>query len=348
MKIGLVGFPGSGKSTVFNALTGLSAETGYGAARPGTKNLGVVRVPDSRLDRLAELYNPKKTTYAEVTFCDIAGGAGERSIDRGVLNAMREMDALCQVLRAFDNPALTDAPNPARELADMQVETILADLDVAERRLARLRKERGDPNDIRLMEKLVEQLEAERPLRALELDAHERKRVSGYQFLSLKPLLLVLNVVEDAISEPVPGDLVSAAEAAGTGIVALSAQLEMEIAQLPEEERGEMQEALEIQETARERFLKAAFRLLGLMTMFTVGPDECRSWPVRRGSLAPAAGGKIHSDIEQGFIRAEVTRWDDLLELGSEARCREAGKLKVEGRNYEIQDGDVAHFRFNV
>lgn len=348
MKIGLIGFPGCGKSTVFNALTGLTVETGYGAGKPGTKNLGTVRVPDSRLDRLSVLYEPKKTTYAEVVFCDIAGGAAARGIDRGVLNTMREMDALCQVLRAFDNPALTESPNPGRELADMQVETILADLEIAEKRLHRLRKERGDALEIKLIERIVEHLEEEQPLRSLDLDATEKKKVSGYQFLSLKPLLLVLNVVEDALAEAVPEELAGAAAEAGTGIVALSAQLEMEIAQLPEEEREELQEALEIRESARERFLSAAFRLLDLLTMFTVGPDECRSWPVRAGSLAPRAGGKIHSDIERGFIRAEVLRWDDLLDLGSESKCREAGKLRIEGRNYLMQDGDVVLFRFNV
>jgi len=348
MKIGLVGFPGSGKTTVFNALTGLSAETGYGAAKPGTKNLGVVRVPDSRVDALAKLYSPKKTTYAEVTFCDIAGGTGARDLDRGVLNAMREMEALCQVLRAFDNPSASEEADALRELRDLLAETVLADLEVAEKRVDRLRKDRSSPNELKLLERVIEALENEQPLRAIGLDEAERKMVSGYQFLTLKPLLLVLNVDEDAVADEVPADLQAAAAEVGTQIVPLSARVEMEIAQMPEEERSEFYEELGLGDPARDRFLRAAYELLDLITMLTAGPDECRAWPVRGGSSAPKAAGKIHSDIERGFIRAEVTRWDDLVELGSEARCREAGKLRVEGRDYVVQDGDVVHFRFNV
>jgi len=348
MKIGLVGFPGSGKTTVFNALTGLAADTGYGGARPGTKNLGVVRVPDARVDALAAIYSPKKTTYAEVTFCDIAGGTASRGLDRGVLNTMREMDALCQVLRAFENPALAEPPDPARELADLEVEMALADLEIAERRVRRLHKERGDANEIHLMERIVARLEEGAPLRTLGLEDNELRALSGYQFLTLKPLLLVLNLPEDNAAEPVPQALEQAAAAADTGIVPLSAQIEMDIAQMPESERAEFYEAMGLREPARDRFLAAAYRLLDLITMLTAGEDECRAWPVRAGSTAPRAAGKIHSDIERGFIRAEVIRWQDLVELGSEAKCREAGKLRIEGRDYVIQDGDVAHFRFNV
>ncbi len=349
MKIGLVGFPGSGKTTVFNALTGLSAKTGFGAARPGTRNLGVVRVPDARVDKLAALYQPKKTTYAEVTFCDIAGGTASRELDRGVLNAMREMDALCQVLRAFDNPAAGEPAVPERELADLQVEMVLADLEIAEKKLHRLRKDRdSSPLETKLIARIVQQLESERPLREVALDANQRKLVAGYQFLTLKPLLLVLNIAEEALAETIPEALHRSASDLGTGLVALSAQVEMDIAQMPAEERSEFYEALGLGEPARDRFLAAAFELLDLITMLTVGPDECRAWPVRAGSAAPKAAGKIHSDIERGFIRAEVTRCEDLLELGSEAKCREAGKLRVEGREYIVQDGDVVHFRFNV
>ena len=348
MKIGLVGFPGSGKTTVFNALTGLDADTGYGSAKPGTKNLGVVRVPDPRVDALAKLYSPKKTTNAEITFCDIAGGTGTRELDRSVLNSMREMDAICQVLCAFDNPAAADDADPGRELNDLQIETVLADLEIVERRVHRLRKDRSDPQLLKLLERILEHLENERPVRSLDLDANERKLVSGYQFLSLKPLLLVLNVDEAAVADAPSPELVTAAEAAGSGLVPLSALVEMDIAQMPEEDRAEFYEELGLGEPASHRFVRAAFDLLRLITMLTAGEDECRAWPVRAGSKAPVAAGKIHSDIERGFIRAEVTRWDDLVELGSEAKCREAGKLGVEGRDYVVQDGDVCHFRFNV
>jgi GTP-binding protein YchF len=348
MKIGLVGFPGSGKTTVFNALTGLDADTGYGGAKPGTQNLGVVRVPDDRVDQLAQLYSPKKITYAEMTFCDIAGGTASRELDRGVLNSMREMDALCQVLRAFENPALPEEADPVRELHDLLAETILADLEIVERRVHRLRKDRSDPQLLKLLERILEHLEDEQPLRSLALEPAERKLVSGYQFLSLKPLLVVLNVSEDEVAAEPDSAIVEAADALGSGLVALSAQVEMDIAQMPEEDRAEFYEELGLGEAARDRFLRAAFELLELVTMLTAGPDECRAWPVRAGSAAPVAAGKIHSDIERGFIRAEVTYWEDLVTLGSEARCREAGKLRVEGRDYVVQDGDVCHFRFNV
>jgi len=348
MKIGLVGFPGCGKTTVFNALTGLAAQTGPGAAKPGTKNLGVVQVPDDRVDRLATLYQPKKTTHAEILFCDIAGGAGVRELDRGVLNSMREMDALAQVLRAFDNDALGIAQDPQRELSDLQAETVLADLEIIERRIARLRKDGSSPQELKLLERIETHLEAEQPLRTLGLDNNEQKLVSGYQFLTLKPLLLVLNVEEDSVAEPVPGALDERAHSIGTGIVPLSASVEMDIAHMPADERHEFYEALGLGESARARFVRAALQLLDLITMLTVGPDECRAWAVRAGSAAPKAAGKIHSDIERGFIRAEVVRWDELLDLGSEAKCREAGKLHVEGRDYLVQDGDVVNFRFNV
>jgi len=348
MKIGLVGFPGCGKTTVFNALTGLDADTGYGSAKPGTKNLGVVRVPDPRVDKLAELYSPKKTTYAEITFCDIAGGTGSRELDRSVLNSMREMDAICQVLRAFDNPAAAESADPVRELDDLQIETVLADLEIVERRVHRLRKDRSDPQLLKLLERILEHLENESPVRSLGLDANERKAVSGYQFLSLKPLLLVVNVAEEAVADEPDPALTDAASAAGTGLVPLSAQVEMDIAQMPEQDRAEFYQELGLGGPASHRFVRAAFELLQLVTMLTAGPDECRAWPVRTGSKAPTAAGKIHSDIERGFIRAEVTRWDELVDLGSEAKCREAGKLRVEGRDYVVQDGDVCHFRFNV
>ena len=349
MKIGLVGFPGSGKTSVFNALTGLSAETGYGAAKPGTKNLGSVKVPEPRLHALAALYDPRKTTLAEVMFSDIAGGGAARGLDRSVLNSMREMDALAQVLRAFDNPAVSEADDPVRELGDLQTEMILADLEILEKRRDRLRKERdSNPREVALFERLGEILEAERPLRDAELDRDERLLVSPYQFLSLKPLMLVLNVPEDHAAEPTPPELQKATERAGLNVVVLSAAVEMDIAHMDPEDRVEFTEALGLDEPASDRFIRGAFQLLDLITMFTVGPDECRSWPVPRNSTAPRAAGKIHSDLERGFIRAEVIDHSDLLELGSEAKCRDAGKLRVEGRDYIVQDGNVVNIRFNV
>jgi len=345
MKIGLVGLAGSGKSTVFGALTGIEVVTGY-AARGGKSNLGVVKVPDPRVDALASLYQPKKITYAETTFVDLPGGSGP-GLDRAALNAMRDVDAVCQGLRAF--PDETGAPgDPSRELEELQTETILADLEVIEQRVARLRKDRSNPRELELLERLREALEAETPLRDIELSSEEDKTISGYSLLSRKPLLLLLNVPEADAGSPPPAELQRSAEARGLGLVALSAQVEMDIAQMPESDQKDFLESLGVTEPARSRFIRSAYALLDLISMLTAGPDECRAWPVARDSLAPRAAGKIHSDIERGFIRAEVTRWEDLVELGSEAKCRESGRLRVEGKDYRVQDGDVVHFRFNI
>ncbi len=346
MKIGLVGFPGSGKSTVFNALTGMAVETGY-HAHPGKQVLGTVKVPDPRVDALARLFEPKKTTYAEITFTDVGGGGSARGLDRAVLNSMREVDALCQVVRAFPDAAGAP-PNPLQEIADLEAETILADLEVAERRVERLTKERTSPRELDLMSRIKEHLEAEHPLRTLPLSLEEQKMISQYRFLSQKPLLLVLNVPEGQVAAPPPADVARAAADRGLGLVLLSAQVEQDIAQMPPAEQGEFLSSLGLTEPARNRFIKAAFALIDLISMLTAGPDECRAWPISRGTPAPRAAGKIHSDIERGFIRAEVMRWDDLVQLGSEAKCREHGKLRTEGKEYVIQDGDVVNFRFNV
>jgi len=336
--------PGSGKSTVFGALTGMQVNTGY-AARGGKANIGVVKVPDPRIDALAALYLPKKTVYAEATFTDLGGGEG--GFDRAVLNAMRNVDALCQVLRAFDDES-GDPPNPLGELSDLAMETVLADLEIVEQRVARLAKDRSNPTELELLRRIQAELEEERPIRDVELRPEERKVLSPYSFLTLKPLLLVLNVSEDALTEPAPAEIVAEAARRGLGLVVLSAKVEMDIAQMSPDEQQEFLEALGLEESASDRFVRAAYALLGLISMLTAGEDECRAWPVPQGSPAPQAAGKIHSDIERGFIRAEVVPWQDLVELGSESKCREAAKLRVEGKGYEIQDGDVVNFRFNV
>jgi len=341
MKIGLVGFPGSGKTTVFNALTGLAAETGMGAAR-GKTNLGVVKVPDPRVDGLSRLYSPKKKTYAEITFSDVgaqAGGGGSaRGLDRQVLNAMREVDALCQVVRSFEDPTQSEAAAPLREIADLEAEMILADLELVEKRLERLKKEKGKPREIEALTRVQAQLNAEKPIRELSFGEEDRTIFSGFRFLTEKPLLLVLNVDEGKLAEPPPRP----------GMVVLSAKVEQDIAQMSGEEQVEFVKALGLDEPAKNRFVRAAFALLDLISFLTAGPDECRAWPIKRGIAAQRAAGKIHSDIERGFIRAEVIRVEDLLALGSEAKCREAGKLRLEGKEYVVQDGDVINFRFNV
>jgi GTP-binding protein YchF len=344
MKIGLVGYPGSGKSSVFSALTGQAVETGYGSG--GRAHLGVVKVPDQRVDALSALYRPRKTTYAEITFSDVGGGHGE-GIDRAALNGMREVDALCQVLRGFPDAAGA-AADPLREIGGLETETILADLELVEKRLARLVKEKGDPREIDLMKRLEEALGRETSIRNVELGEADRRMMTGYRFLSQKPLLLVLNVPESQVSAPPAPALVDAAAQRRLGLVVLSAQVEMDIAQMPPSEQKEFLASLGLGEPAVHRFIHAAFQLIDLVSMLTAGPDECRAWPIPRGTPAPRAAGKIHSDIERGFIRAEVVRWDDLVALGSEAKCREVGKLRVEGKDYIVQDGDVVNFRFNV
>ncbi len=338
--------PGCGKSTVFGALTGIAVETGYASAS-GKSNVGVAKVPDPRVDALAALYSPKKTTYAETTFSDLAATGAVKGIDRATLNAMRDVDALCQVLRAFPNE-LGEAPDPIAEMIDLETETILADLEIVEQRVARLRKDRSDPRELELQERIQAHLEGEQPVRSLGLSEAEEKMISGYAFLTAKPLLLVLNVPENAVTDAAPPELTAAAADRGLGLVVLSAQVEMDIAQMAAEDQREFLESLGLDEPASHRFIQSAYALLDLISMLTVGEDECRAWPVRRNLRAPQAAGKIHSDIERGFIRAEVIWWEDLVALGSEAKCRDAGKLRVEGKEYVIQDGDVVHFRFNV
>jgi GTP-binding protein YchF len=349
MKIGLVGFPGSGKTTVFNALTGLSAETGYGAAR-GKTNLGAVKVPDARVDALAKLYSPKKTVYAEITFCDVAvaptPGSG-KGLDEQVLRAMREVDALCHVVRGFANSA-GEAPQPISEAHDFEIEMNLSDLILIETRLERIKKEKAKPAEKELLERLKTHLDQGKPLRSLDLDATDLGSLSGYRFLTLKPLMLILNVAEDEAGKPAPADLDAYAKQSGLGLVVLAGTVEMDIAQMASEEQKEFVASLGLDEPAAGRFIRAAYTLCDLISFLTAGEDECRAWPLRKGSNAHRAAGKIHSDIERGFIRAEVVRWEDLVKLGSEAKCREAAKLRLEGKEYTVADGDVINFRFNV
>ena len=351
MKIGLVGFPGSGKTTVFNALTGLSAETGFNAAR-GKTNLGTVKVPDARIAALSNLFHPKKTTYAEIAFCDVAAsaaGAQGQSLDEATLRAMREMDALCQVVRGFDSASGGEAQEPLAEARNLEDEMNLADLILIEKRLERLKKEHSQTGELELLEKLKSALESGRPLRLAEgISPADWAAVAGYRFLTQKPLLLVLNVAEDRAAEPAPADLAAHAREAGLGLIILAGLVEMDIAQMEPADQAEFVASLGLAEPAVLRFIREAYALIDLVSFLTAGEDECRAWPIRRGLSAPKAAGKIHSDIERGFIRAEVMRWEDLVALGSEAKCREAGKLKSEGKEYVVQDGDVINFRFNV
>jgi hypothetical protein len=348
MKIGIVGFPRAGKTTVFNALTGLHAAVG-GFADPSKPNLGTIKVPDDRVDRLSAIFRPRKTTYAEVVFVDFPAAA-ERSgavIDAATLVHMRDADAMVQVVRAFPD-ALEGAPNPARDVESFKNELILADLAVLERRLERLRKEKGKEQEAALIERCRAALDAETPLRRVDLSEAEERALSGFGLLSRVPLLALLNVGEDALAGGLPPQIAEQLGREGIPGLALCAQIEMEIAALDAEDRAPFLADLGLAESARERFIQAAYRLLDLISFLTTGEDEVRAWPIRKGTPAVRAAGKIHSDIERGFIRAEVVAYDDFIQHGSEAKCREAGKLRLEGKEYVVADGDVVNYRFNV
>ena len=347
MKVGIVGFPGVGKTTVFNALTGLHASVG-GYHEPGKANLGAIKVPDARVDRLSEIFRPQKTTYAEIVFVDVPGGSAATALEQSTLVQMRDVDALVQVIRGFPD-ALTGAPaDPLRELGDFRSELILADLAVVEKRLARIRKEHGKGQEMDLLARCLAALEAETALRRVDLSAAEERMLAGFGLLSRLPLLVVLNVAEAQAAAPLPAALQAQAEGDGVPALALCAQIEMEMAALDADDRAAFLADLGLTEPARDRFIQAAYALLDLISFVTTGEDEVRAWPIRRGTPALRAAGKIHSDIERGFIRAEVVAYDDFIRLGSEARCREAGKLRLEGKEYVVADGDIIHFRFNV
>jgi ribosome-binding ATPase len=352
MKIGIVGFAGAGKTTVFNTLTGLSAEVG-GYGGKDKANLGNIKVPDTRVDALGDIYKTRKRTFAEIGFVDVAGPEagdqrGSSGLDGKLVNNMREVDALVHVVRGFENAALTQAADPARDIAGFDSELILADLILVENRLTRMKKEKANPREQELFERCKEALEAERPLRDIDFDDEAAQMLAGFRFLSQKPLLLLLNVAEGDIAADVPSAIANAAQERNTTLISMCGLAEMEIAQLSPEEQGDFLKDLGVAEPARDRFIRAAYGMLDLISFLTAGEDECRAWPVRRGVKAQRAAGKIHSDIERGFIRAEVVSYADFIEYKTEAKCKEAGKLRLEGKEYIVQDGDIIHFRFNV
>jgi GTP-binding protein YchF len=351
MKVGIVGFAGSGKTTIFNTLTGLKAEVGYGSKDKA--NVGVIKVPDSRIDRLAEIYEPKKLVYAEISFVDVAGPEGERAgseqgLDPRIVQHMREADALVHVVRGFESPLLAASADPVRDIRGFEEELILTDMVQIERRIERLKKERDSQRERELMERCHEHLAAERPLRSLELSPEDRVTIAGFRFLSLKPLLVLLNSAEDQIAAGVPSAVAEAAASRDLEVIAMCGRAEMDIAQLSPDEQAEFLADLGIAEPARDRFVQAAYRLLHLVSFLTAGEDECRAWPIPRGTTAQRAAGTIHTDIEKRFIKANVVRYEDLVELGSLARAKETGKLRIEGKEYVVQDGDVIEFQHNA
>jgi len=357
MKIGLVGLARSGKTSLFNLLTGQHAATSAFGASRGDMHVGVARVPDERVNRLSALFKPKKTTFASFEVVDLAGIAkGERQgLDA---KEFRNADALLHVVRAFAD-ATGAAPTPRSDIVDLETELILADLEVIERRLERLEtsiKRKRIDAEVReqaILLRLKPALEAETPIRALGLPEDEAKAIRGFTFLSQKPILHCLNLTEKEI-----GRGATLAESFGLGDLArrpatrlgwVSAVIEAEVAQLAGEEQAAFLADLGLAEPAIKRVLTECYALLGLISFFTVGEDEVRAWSVPRGTRAQEAAGAVHSDIARGFIRAEVMGYDDLVAAhGSMALLRERGQFKLEGKEYLVRDGEVCHFRFNV
>ncbi len=348
MKVGLVGFSRAGKTTIFNALTGLSAEVG-GFEKKRETSIAVVKVPDARIDALAEIVHPERNKYAEVTFLDFPPPEERKTgLETEALVQMRECEALTQVVRAFEDPAVATPPDPVRDLRNFHSELILADLAVIEKRLERVKKEKGKEREKELLEKCQKALEEEKALRHLSFLPEEQGMLSGFAFLSQKPLLVVYNVDEAALNVPLPDNVADYATSEKLTVVSICGKVEMEIAQLDEEERGVFLADLGLKESARDRFIQYAYAMLNLMSFFTAGPMEARAWTITRGMTAVKAAGKIHSDIERGFIRAEVIAYEEYIRYRGEAGCRDAGKMRLEGKEYVMQDGDVVHFRFKV
>lgn len=362
MQVTIVGLPGSGKTTVFNALTGAQADTGGFSGGRAAPNVGVVKVPDNRLDRLSELFHPRKTTPADVTYVDVAipaGAAREGTVNPDLLALIRNADALLHVARAFDGAGGDRPADPWRDVEELDLEFAIADLMVIEKRLEKLRTSgrHGSPaereantHEEELLARLEPELSAGRPLRAVHLSDDDELRLRGYRFLTQKPVLVVLNIEEGKLGAA------SALESAGQAsyaqpqadVAALGGKIEAELAQLSVQDAALFMEDLGIAEPSRGRVIRLTYALLGLFSFFTAGEDECRAWTLRRGATAVDAAAAVHSDLARGFIRAEVVTFDDLIACGSMVEARKRGLLRSEGRTYAVHDGDVIEVLFNV
>lgn len=355
MRLGIIGLPQSGKTTIFNALTRGDRPVATSGGRFEV-HTAVVDVPDERLDRLSELFKPEKTIAAKVTYADIAGldGTAGSNISGPLLNQLTQMDGLLHVVRCFESVQVAHpagSVDPARDIAAMDEELLLNDLIAAERKLERLAEERkkGGGRDkatiereIALFERLHAHLSSDRPLRDLDFTDEDDRTLSGFGLLTRKPMLVVLNLGEG--QEPPAIEYPHAHSA----IVPLQGELEMEIAQLPEEEAQTFLEEYGIAEPGLHRVIRLSYDLLDLLSFFTVGPDEVRAWTIPRGTNAHLAAGAIHSDLQKGFIRAEVIPWDELLALGGLSEARAKGRLRLEGKDYVLHDGEIMHVRFNI
>jgi GTP-binding protein YchF len=354
-RLGLVGLPNSGKSSLFNALTGANAVVAAHPFSTTETTSGIAQVPDERLGKLADMAESRKVVPAGVEFVDIAALAKGASTGEGLgnrfLGSLREMDALVYVLRAFEDQAVMTAtggdPDPADDLATLEFELVLADLAAVQGRIHRQGKAaRGDKSilpEIAALERAQGFLDEGTPLYRAPLSADERDLLKASFLLTTKPILIVVNIGEDQLD-----DAAKLAEPFGDDALAVSVQLEAEAARLEPEERSELLEGLGLGDGVVPRVARAAYHLLGRRTFLTTGPDESRAWTFRAGARAPECAGVIHSDLQRGFIRAEVIRWEELLSIGSWTGAKEQGKLRVEGKEYEVQDGDVLEIRFNV
>jgi len=370
MKLGIIGLPKSGKTTLFNVLTGRHVQTGTFTPAGAEPNIGIVKVPDERLDKLAEMFKPKKVTPATVEYVDIAGlvpKEGEKgALGKELLLHIRNADALIHVVRTFKNENVPPAGgeiHPEQDLATVNLELVLSDLDIVEKRMERLElsiKKKGEKEgaaELQLLAKLKQNLETGIPIRQLDLSEDERKLIRGFQFLTAKPMLIVLNIGEEELvgtqaRASLPGrylDLKEKNLSLGMPTVELCAEIESQIAQLgdPETEKAFMAD-LGIEESGLTRLIRISYELLGLISFFTAGKEEVRAWTLQKGAKAPQAAGVIHSDLERGFIRAEVVHYEDLIKWGSMAAVRNRGLLRLEGKDYVVQDGDVILIRFNI
>src|SRR5712671_2094299 len=367
LSIGIVGLPNVGKSTLFNALSGASVLAANYPFATKDPNVGVVPVPDERLDKLSALFEPKKTTHAALEFVDIAGLVRGASKGEGLgnqfLGNIREVDAVAHVLRCFSDPDVVHVEGTVDPLRDQEVvetELQLKDLEGLEKKRERRLKDAKAPGkpgeearaDLLVYDKLKVALEAGRPARSVPLDDEEKPRARELFLLTSKPVLYVANVDESQLasldSDPLVAQVRRLAESEGARSVAICSKVEAEIQQLPAGERGEFLAHVGLAEPGLNKLVREGFALLGLQSFFTTGEDECRAWVIRKGTRAPQAAGVIHTDFERGFIKAEVIRWDELLRHGSESAARAKGALRVEGKDYVVQDGDVMHFLFNV
>ena len=358
MKTGIIGLPQVGKTSLFKILTKAKLEE-HGRSNPREAHIGVARVPDERLEKLAALYSPKKTTFASVEYVDVAAIGQETLKETAFLASLRQVDALIHVLRAFEDESIphVGAVDPLRDIKNVEFDLMVSDLGQIEKRLERLEKDLKKmrspelERENALLLRAKEAIEKEQPLREMEMTPEEKKLIKGFMFLSQKPILYALNIGE---STTLGADLDAAvskykldevAQRLNSGATAICGKVEAELAEMDDEEAADFLSSYGLHESGLVRLIRKSYELLGLISFFTAGEDECRAWTVPVGSRAPQAAGAIHTDLEHHFIRAETIRWDNLLDAGSEAAASSRGTLRLEGKEYIVQDGDVLHIR---